>query len=180
MRQSLDSTLVHLFTDGACIGNPGPGGWAFILKHPSSGRRKEASGGEPGTTNNRMEITAVIRGLHALKRASTVEIFSDSQYVVNAMTSWMSKWKQFGWKKKKHAGEKVANADLWEELDQAMLGHTITVKWVRGHAGHRENERCDELATAAAARTPNLPVQRVTEAKPGLFSSAVAKDHAQE
>lgn len=171
---------VELFTDGACIGNPGPGGWAFILKHPSSGRSREASGGEPGTTNNRMEITAVIRGLQALKRPSTVEIYSDSQYVVNAIDSWLFKWKRFGWKKTRNAATKVANADLWEELDQAMKGHTISIQWVRGHTGHRENERCDELATLAASRVPDIPVQRPVTTVPNLFSPAEPAIDAEE
>jgi ribonuclease HI len=148
---------VSLFTDGACIGNPGPGGWAFILRHPATGAHKEASGGEHHTTNNRMEITAVIRGLEALRRPSEVALLSDSEYVVNAMTSWIVRWKKFGWKKSRNARGCVRNDDLWRRLDELMQTHTISPQWVRGHNGHPENERCDQLATAAAARIAATP-----------------------
>ena len=157
--------VVKLFTDGACIDNPGPGGWAFILRHNASGKSKEGSGGEHDSTNNRMEITAVIRGLEALKLPSHVEVFSDSQYVVNAIVSWMAKWKRFGWKKRLHATEQVKNADLWARLDELMQTHHVQAKWVRGHCGHVENERCDVLATKAAdavAKTPR-PVKEKLE-----------------
>jgi ribonuclease HI len=148
---------VKLFTDGACIGNPGPGGWGFILKHPKTGRVKEESGGEHGTTNNRMEITAVIRGLEALKGACDVELFSDSQYVLNAVTDWMAKWKRFGWQRSARSKTPVKNADLWMRLDELLGQHAIKTNWVRGHNGHRENERCDELASAAAAKVAKTP-----------------------
>ena len=148
---------VRLFTDGACIDNPGPGGWAFILRHPASDREKESSGGEHNTTNNRMEILAVIRGLEALKAPSDVELFSDSQYVINAITQWMPKWKRFGWKKSLGAKHHIKNADLWRRLDELLLTHRVTAAWVKGHVGHVENERCDKLADAAARETAKAP-----------------------
>jgi ribonuclease HI len=148
---------VKLFTDGACIGNPGPGGWAFILKHPATGAKKESSGGEHNTTNNRMEIMAVIAGLEALKSPSTVELFSDSQYVVNGINEWTAKWKRFGWKRSKTAKELVRNVDLWKRLDALMQIHPVSARWVRGHVGHVENERCDVLAVAAAAKIARTP-----------------------
>jgi ribonuclease HI len=139
---------VELYTDGACSGNPGPGGWAYILKHPASGAAREASGGEPQTTNNRMELQAVIEGLSALKAASIVDLYSDSQYVLNGLRDWMKGWKAKGWRT---AGKKpVKNQDLWEQLDQLTQFHTVRFHWVRGHSEHPENERCDELAVAAA------------------------------
>jgi ribonuclease HI len=144
--------LVRLFTDGACIGNPGAGGWAFILQHPASGRSKESSGGEPATTNNRMEITAVIRGMEALKGPTRITLFSDSQYVVKAITEWMPRWKQCGWKKTPNAKTTIKNADLWARLDELLRVHQLSAQWVRGHNGHVENERCDVLADAAAAK----------------------------
>jgi ribonuclease HI len=143
---------VQLFTDGACIGNPGPGGWAFILKHPATGRSKESSGGEHSTTNNRMEIMAVIAGLEALKALSQVELFSDSQYVVNSINEWIAKWKSFGWKKTKRGGTPIKNLDLWQRLDPLLQQHTVT-----GHVGHKENERCDALAVSAAAKIAKSP-----------------------
>ncbi len=148
---------VRLFTDGACIGNPGPGGWAFILEHPSSGRSKEESGGEHGTTNNRMEIMAVIRGLEALKGPSRVELFSDSQYVLKSINEWMGKWKMFGWKRSKNARAEVRNADLWRRLDELLQRHVVKSQWVRGHDGHPQNERCDEMAEGAAAEVAATP-----------------------
>jgi ribonuclease HI len=174
---------VHLFTDGACIGNPGPGGWGFILMHPATGKTKESSGGEHNSTNNRMEITAVIRGLESLLGPSNVELFSDSEYVVNAITSWMAKWKMFGWRKSRTAKELVKNADLWAQLDVLLQQHTVRPNWVRGHAGHRENERCDVLATTAAAavaKTPKPAESKITQvpsrnAAPSLFGENAAK-----
>jgi ribonuclease HI len=148
---------VQLFTDGACIGNPGPGGWAFILKHPATGRSKQGSGGEHDSTNNRMEIMAVIEGLVALKSPSDVQLFSDSEYVVNAITSWMAKWKLFGWKRSKKSQEPVKNVDLWRRLDLLLQIHAVKANWVRGHNGHAENERCDVLAVAAAAKMQKTP-----------------------
>jgi len=144
-----DSTKPHviLFTDGACSGNPGPGGWAFILCHPASGKRKEGSGGEPETTNNRMELRAVIEGLSSLKSPSIVELHSDSQYVLNGLREWLPGWKAKGWKT---AGRKpVKNQDLWQRLDELMQQHVMSFHWVKGHDGHPENERCDALAVEA-------------------------------
>jgi ribonuclease HI len=167
--------LVRLFTDGACIGNPGPGGWAFLLKHPVSGRSKEGHGGEHHATNNRMEITAVIRGLEALKGPTQVELFSDSDYVVQAIAAWIGRWKLFGWRKSPKAKHQIKNVDLWRRLDELLQIHTVTAQWVRGHVGHPENERCDQLATAAAARVaatpaPPPPVAVKAEGDEGLFA----------
>jgi ribonuclease HI len=140
-------TKVELYTDGACSGNPGPGGWAYILKHPASGTARESSGGEAATTNNRMELRAVIEGLTALKRPSIVELYSDSQYVLNGLKTWIKGWKAKGWKT---ADKKpVKNQDLWEILDALAAQHQVTFHWVRGHNEHPENERCDQLAVAA-------------------------------
>lgn len=138
---------VLLYTDGACSGNPGPGGWAYVLKHPASGKQREESGGEPHTTNNRMELLAVIRGLMVLRRPMTVELYSDSQYVLKGLSEWMPGWKRAGWKT---ADKKpVKNQDLWQSLDGLISTHTVRFHWVRGHSGHPENERCDRLAVAA-------------------------------
>lgn len=141
---------VLLFTDGACSGNPGPGGWAFVLKHPASGSVREDSGGEPETTNNRMELTAAIRGLQALTRPSRVELWSDSEYVLKGLREWLPGWKAKGWKTA--AKKPVKNVDLWQELDDLVAAHKVTFHWVRGHDGHPENERCDQLAVAAIER----------------------------
>ena len=133
---------VEIFTDGACSGNPGPGGWGTILRW--KGRDKELSGGETLTTNNRMELMAAIRGLEELKRPCDVVIYTDSTYVQKGITEWLPGWKARGWKT---ADKKpVKNDDLWKRLEQATLPHKITWKWVKGHAGHPENERADELA----------------------------------
>jgi ribonuclease HI len=140
-------TKVELYTDGACSGNPGPGGWAYILKHPASGLAREASGGDAATTNNRMELQAVIEGLTALKRPSVVELYSDSQYVLNGLKSWIKGWKAKGWKTA--SKQPVKNQDLWEALDALASQHQVTFHWVRGHNEHPENERCDQLAVAA-------------------------------
>lgn len=139
---------VRLYTDGACLGNPGPGGWAFILDHPVTGKRKEAAGSEPDTTNNRMELRAVIEGLSALSRASIVELYSDSKYVLNGLDEWLDQWKARGWRTAAKAP--VKNVDLWQALDTLRAKHTLSFHWIRGHAGHPENERCDLLATDAA------------------------------
>ncbi|MEO1008847.1 MAG: ribonuclease HI [Planctomycetota bacterium] len=140
-------TTVELYTDGACSGNPGPGGWAYILKHPASGTEKTESGGEAATTNNRMELTAAIRGLEALGRPSIVELFSDSQYVINGLEKWMVGWKKRGWTT---ADKKpVKNQDLWVRLDELMAVHELRFHWVRGHSDHPENERADRMAVAA-------------------------------
>ena len=138
---------VTLYTDGACSGNPGPGGWGAILSY--NGATKELSGGERNTTNNRMELLGVITGLEALKRPCTVEVHSDSQYVVNAFNQhWVEGWLKRGWKNSKK--EPVKNSDLWKRLLEAKKPHNVSFHWVKGHAGHPENERCDELATSAA------------------------------
>lgn len=140
-------TEVEIYTDGACRGNPGRGGYGTILK--SGAFVKELSRGYRLTTNNRMELRAAMAGLAALKKNCRVQIYSDSKYVVDANTKkWIEGWKKKGWKRGK--GEKLANADLWQELDKLRSHHEVTWNWVKGHAGHAENERCDELATTAA------------------------------
>jgi ribonuclease HI len=136
---------VEIFTDGACSGNPGPGGWAAILRYGTS--EKEISGGERLTTNNRMELTAAIRALEALKRPSTAILHTDSRYVMDGLTKYLPRWKQNGWKT---ADKKpVKNADLWRELDNITGRHDVVWRWVAGHSGHAENERADALARAA-------------------------------
>lgn len=137
---------VRLYTDGACSGNPGPGGWGTILRF--GGHEKELSGGEADTTNNRMELTAVIKGLEALKERCKVDVTSDSRYVVDAVEKgWARGWKARGWKK---ADKKPAlNADLWEQMLRLLDTHDVTFHWIRGHDGHPENERCDTLAVQA-------------------------------
>jgi ribonuclease HI len=145
--------FVELYTDGACSGNPGPGGWAFILKHPASGKVMESSGGERETTNNRMELTAVVRGLEALKKSSRVELFIDSEYVRKGLSEWMPKWKANGWRRKERGESKeVKNVDLWQRLDELVARHHLKYTRVAGHSGHPENDRCDELAVAAYQR----------------------------
>jgi len=138
--------VVHLFTDGACSGNPGPGGWAYILRDPETGREKEMTGGDRETTNNRMEMLAVIEALRSLKRRSRVELWSDSQYVINGLREWMDGWKKKGWKRS--GKQPVLNLDLWQELDRLRDEHDIHCHWVRGHNDHLENERVDRLAVA--------------------------------
>ncbi len=136
---------IVVYTDGACSGNPGPGGWGAILM--SGSHRKEIKGGEEHTTNNRMELMAVISALESMKYNSDVELWTDSQYVKNGITAWIHSWKRNGWKT---ADKKpVKNAELWQQLDAARARHKIEWKWVKGHAGHPENERADELARAA-------------------------------
>ncbi len=140
------SERVEIFTDGSCLGNPGPGGWAALMRF--NGAEKAMSGSESGTTNNRMELMAAIRGLEALKRPCNVHLMTDSQYVRQGITEWLAGWKRRGWKK---ADKKpVKNSDLWKRLDQARKGHEIEWIWVRGHSGHPENERVDDLAREAA------------------------------
>ncbi len=144
--------FVQVFTDGACKGNPGPGGWACILRHPATGTEREYSGGAAETTNNRMEMTAVIEGLRVLTKRSRVEIITDSQYVAKGSHEWMPNWKRNGWKRKEKGRLKpVLNEDLWRTLDELLTQHEVQFTVVRGHTGHPENERCDELAVAAAA-----------------------------
>jgi ribonuclease HI len=139
---------VELFTDGACSGNPGPGGWAYILRHPASETEREASGGERETTNNRMELRAVIEGLRALTKPSRVDLYSDSQYVLKGLDEWLDSWKRRGWKTADR--KPVKNQDLWQALDELRALHALRFHWIRGHNEHPENERCDALAVAAA------------------------------
>jgi ribonuclease HI len=134
---------ITIYTDGACRGNPGPGGWAAVLMHGA--REKELVGGEPVTTNNRMELMAAISGLEALKRPSRVELYTDSRYVIDGITQWIEGWKKRGWKK-------VANRDLWERLAKAAEPHEIAWRWVAGHSGDPGNDRVDKLATMEADR----------------------------
>ncbi len=146
---------VHLFTDGSCLGNPGPGGWAAILRLVSTGYERELSGAFANTTNNRMEMRAVLEGLAVLKEPCKVEIYSDSQYVCNAIEKrWIYGWQKKNWMRK--GNEPVKNKDLWLAIWPFLFSHKITFHWVRGHAGHTENERCDVLARTAASRH-NLP-----------------------
>ena len=151
-KQKQDSacTEVLLFADGACSGNPGPGGWAFIMLHPSSGKEIERFGAERETTNNRMELTAVIRGLEALKRPASVGLVTDSMYVGKGLTEWLPKWKANGWRRREGKSLKeIKNEELWRRLDELLSRHQVHFTHVRGHAGHVENERCDALAVAA-------------------------------
>jgi ribonuclease HI len=133
---------VEMYADGACKGNPGPGGWGVILR--AGGREKELYGGETGTTNNRMELKAVIEGLSALKRRSRIRVYTDSQYVQKGISVWIHDWKRRGWRTA--AKQPVKNVDLWKELDVLAQGHDVEWHWVKGHAGHPENERADALA----------------------------------
>ncbi|WP_092054234.1 ribonuclease HI [Planctomicrobium piriforme] len=147
-----DRPFVQLFTDGACSGNPGNGGWGYILRHPKSGSEKEASGGQPLTTNNQMELSAVIEGLRALSRPSDVEVVTDSTYVAKGASEWMPGWKKNGWRRReKNSWKPVKNVELWQALDELLTTHRVRFKVIKGHSGHPENERCDELAVAAAA-----------------------------
>lgn len=136
---------VLLFTDGACSGNPGPGGWGVLLRYGN--HEKELSGSEAETTNNRMEMLAVIHGLEALKRSVSVRIYTDSQYVMKGVTEWLAQWKQRGWKTANR--QPVKNVDLWQRLETAMQPHRIQWQWVRGHSGVVDNERVDALARSA-------------------------------
>ena len=138
---------VTIYTDGACSGNPGPGGWGAMLVYGDTVR--EMKGGEPETTNNRMEMMAAISALEALKRPCSVDLYTDSQYLREGLTNWIYGWKSRGWKT---ADKKpVKNVDLWQRLDELRAHHDVTLHWVKGHAGHPENERCDELAREAIA-----------------------------
>jgi len=138
---------VEIYTDGACLGNPGPGGWGVILRWKDA--EKELSGGEAETTNNRMELTAVIEALKALKVACVISLYTDSKYVMDGVTKWLPNWKQNNWRtaNKKTA---VKNVDLWQQLDSLLSQHEILWNWVKGHNGHPENERVDQLARAQA------------------------------
>jgi ribonuclease HI len=136
---------VLLFTDGACRGNPGPGGWGVLLRY--AGAEREVFGAERETTNNRMELTAVIEGLRALTRSCPVRITTDSQYVMKGVTEWMPNWKRRGWRTA--AKKPVKNKDLWEALDRELQRHQVEWRWVKGHSGHAENERADALANRA-------------------------------
>ena len=141
---------VQLYTDGGCSGNPGPGGWAFLLRHVASGQEKEASGGEPETTNNRMELMAVIEGLSVLKFSCHVDLFTDSVYVGKGISEWLPRWKANDWRRKE--GKRlvpIKNVELWQQLDQLLQKQRVSYYRVAGHSGHPENERCDELAVAA-------------------------------
>lgn len=141
---------VQLFTDGACSGNPGPGGWAFVLRHLASGKDVERSGAEQDSTNNRMELMAVIQGLALLKWPCRVELLTDSVYVGKGLTQWIAKWKTNDWRRKDGSRwVPVKNDDLWRQLDALASQHQLTYTRVAGHSGHPENERCDELAVAA-------------------------------
>lgn len=138
---------VEMYTDGACSGNPGPGGWGVLLRHKDI--EKELSGGASETTNNRMELTAVIEGLKALKKRCDITLYTDSKYVMEGVTKWLPNWKRNGWKTSNKKGA-VKNQELWEELDKLLPLHEIQWIWVKGHAGHEENERVDTLARQQA------------------------------
>jgi len=137
---------VEIYTDGACLGNPGPGGWAALLRYKAV--EKALSGGEPDTTNNRMELMAAIQGLEALKRPTQVRVTTDSQYVKQGIETWLAKWIANGWRTSDR--KPVKNQDLWQRLAQAARGHTVEWHWTRGHSGHAENEQVDKLARSAA------------------------------
>ena len=159
MSTSLPKVLIY--SDGACSGNPGPGGWGAVLM--SGTHRKEISGGEALTTNNRMELLAAISALEALKKRSNVELWTDSAYVRNGITGWIHSWKKNGWRTADR--KPVKNAELWQELDRLREKHQVTWHWLKGHAGHPENERADELARIAMAPF-----------KPGYMRAAPADD----
>ncbi len=139
---------IDIYTDGACSGNPGPGGWGSVLLY--RGNRRELSGGERDTTNNRMELMAVIRALESLKRPCPVTIHTDSLYVMKGVTEWLSQWKKRGWRTA--ARKPVKNVDLWQRLEKALESHDVHWRWVRGHSGDEENERADQLARDAIER----------------------------
>ena len=144
---------VDLFTDGACSGNPGPGGWAFILRDRKTKKELTGAGGEPDSTNNRMELKAVIEGLKSLKKRCRVALHSDSKYVLQGLQEWMAGWKKKGWVRVEGGQKKpVKNVELWQELDQLVARHQISFHHVRGHSGHPENERCDVMAVEASQK----------------------------
>ncbi|MDQ1362159.1 MAG: ribonuclease [Pseudomonadota bacterium] len=142
VKQQVEKQPVEMFTDGACRGNPGPGGWGVLLRYGD--HEKELFGGEPQTTNNRMELMAAISGLESLTRACRVQIYTDSKYVMQGITEWMDNWKARGWKTASR--QPVKNVDLWQRLDAARANHEVQWHWVKGHNGHAENERADVLA----------------------------------
>ena len=135
----------HIFSDGSCVGNPGPGGWAALIR--SDGKEKVLTGSEMETTNNRMELTAALKAIQSLRQASRVHIHTDSQYLRRGITKWLPAWQARGWRRK---GGALANADLWQDLEKQIQNHEISWHWVKGHAGHIENERVDKLAKQAA------------------------------
>ena len=141
-----EDNLIAIYTDGSCLSNPGPGGWAAILRWRNN--EKELTGSEFDTTNNRMELMAAIMGLNAVTRTIPITLYTDSRYVMNGVQEWMPLWKENGWKTS--SKKPVANQDLWQKLDDAVSRHSITWKWVKGHDGHQFNERCDQLARSAA------------------------------
>jgi len=146
LKSASGAEVVQIYADGACRGNPGPGGWGAILR--TGGSEKQLFGGEPQSTNNRMELTAVIRALETLEQASTVEVYTDSQYVQKGISEWLPDWKRRGWRT---ADKKpVKNVDLWQRLDRLAAPHRVSWHWVKGHAGHPENERADALANRGA------------------------------
>ena len=147
------SGKIEIFTDGACLGNPGPGGWGALLRRYDT--EKEIAGGERETTNNRMELMAAIEGLEALKRPAKVALTTDSSYVKDGITKWIGNWKKNGWRTT--AKKPVKNADLWQRLDRVVGQHEITWLWVKGHSGHAENERVDELARMQALKQRDSP-----------------------
>ena len=156
--QQAELPRVQLFTDGACRGNPGPGGWACILRHPTTGTQKELSGGDPLTTNNQIELQAVISGLEAITSRADVEVITDSEYVAKGCTQWLPGWKANGWRRREGKRFKpLKNEDYWRRLDAQLARHCIRFTVVRGHSGHPENERCDELAVEAALRFQDAP-----------------------
>ena len=164
---------IAIYTDGACQGNPGPGGWAAVLLHGE--HRRELAGGVAATTNNRMELTAAIEALRSLKEPCAVELFTDSQYLRQGITGWIASWKRNGWKTT--LKQPVKNDDLWRELDQLLAPHQIAWKWVKGHAGNEHNERCDLLAVAEiaklrAAHTPPALKQALAAFKEAATASA--------
>lgn len=145
LKKTVLENIVEMYTDGACSGNPGPGGWGVIMRYKQ--HEKELSGGEGNTTNNRMELEAVIQGLASLKQKSQVKVTTDSKYVMDGITKWIKNWKKNGWKTA--AKKPVINKDLWQILDKLYEKHEVEFFWVKGHAGHPDNERADELARSA-------------------------------
>ena len=159
----MSDEAVEIYSDGACRGNPGPGGWGAILR--LNGVEKELFGGEAATTNNRMELTAAIRGLEALKRPSRVRLYTDSQYVQKGISEWVRGWKRKGWMT---ADKKpVKNVDLWKRLDELNAQHEVEWVWVRGHAGHPENERADKLANKGIPSSNGIPADDDTTSRTG-------------